>query len=54
MFNLVTLLIQDNLNRAINRYGLEGCEEVIKGVYSQMPEIKNAMLKELKRRNYYE
>ena len=46
-YNIVDLLIQDSLERAIKYYGLEGCEEAIKRVYKLQPTIQQKMLQHL-------
>lgn len=43
---ITDLMAQDNINRAIKRYGLEGTEQVIKKVYRRLPKVRNLMLKE--------
>lgn len=48
-FEISKILAQDSINKAITIYGLEGCEEVIKRVYSLMPTIRDLMLKEYKK-----
>lgn len=49
-YNIVDILIQEGIDKAISYYGLEGTEEVIKRVYSQMPKLRDNMLTELWKR----
>jgi len=46
-YNIINLLTQEGIERAISFYGIEGTEEVIKRVYSKIPKMRNLMLKEL-------
>lgn len=48
-YNIVQLMAQEGINKAINHYGLEKTEEIIKSVYKMNPYLKHYMLKE-----YYE
>ena len=41
---LVDILIADSLTQQVKHYGIEGLEEAIKRVYSQMPDCRDRML----------
>ncbi|KKL13034.1 hypothetical protein LCGC14_2529780 [marine sediment metagenome] len=45
-YRIVELLARESVINAIKRYGLEGCEEAIKGVYRNMIPTRDLMLKE--------
>lgn len=44
-FNIVDILIWDSLNKAVAKFGIEGTEEKIKELYSQMPKARDLLLK---------
>lgn len=43
---LVNLLIQESLQKAISHFGLEGTEQKIKELYENMPYCRDKLLKE--------
>lgn len=45
-YNIVNLMVQEGIDRAIAFYGIEGTEEVIKRIYSDIPKIKENLLYE--------
>jgi hypothetical protein len=47
---LVTILMEDALNRAVKEYGLEGSLEAIERIYPKDSKIKKEFLKILKKR----
>jgi len=47
---LVKILIDDAVMKAIKHYGIEGAMQVIEEVYTCMPEVRNAMLANIKQR----
>lgn len=45
-YDIVQLMTRENIQIAINRYGIEGTEEVIKRVYQLNTKLRDYMLKE--------
>ena len=45
-YDLVRILAQDGIMTGIEKYGLEGVEDVIKSAYKSMPKLRDYMLKE--------
>ena len=48
-YTISQLMAQEGVQRAIQRYGLEGTEQKIKEVYSLMPKTRDIMLEEYKK-----
>ena len=49
-YNIPDILAQEGIKNAIERYGVEGCEEVIKRVYKRVPKLQKYMLEQLWKR----
>ncbi len=47
---LIQALVNDAVNKAIQHYGIEGSIQVIEEVYQCMPEVKKALLNNIKDR----
>lgn len=45
-YNIVQLIAREGIQKAINTYGIEGTEEVIKRVYKLNTHLRDYMLKE--------
>jgi len=45
-YNIVQLMMNEGIRKAIKIYGIEKTEEKIKSVYRLMPDLKNSMLEE--------
>jgi len=43
---LIKIIVQSEINKAINYYGIELTEEKIKQIYRNMPYVMNKMLRE--------
>lgn len=43
MYSLIDILIWDSLKTAVDKYGIEGTEDKIKELYSQMPKCKELL-----------
>jgi hypothetical protein len=47
---LITVLLEDALAKAMQHYGIEGTEEAINRVYKHMPTVRRALLTLLNRK----
>ena len=44
-YKITDIMAQEQVIRAVKTYGIEGTEQKIKEVYSQLPKLKESMLK---------
>ena len=49
MDNLLYYMMKEQIEKAVKEWGIEGTEDKIKAVYVHNPELKNSMLRTLRK-----